>query len=93
MRRRRRIRTQQLIQEEDTRYMLPYIMNKTVIFAIIAMVVIVAVTIAITQSLVPGLSLLSPSSVMGNNNSSNSNDNNSNSSSSNSNINNTTGQE
>ena len=55
-------------------------MNRTVIFAVIAMVIIVAVSIAITQSLLPGLSLLSPSSVMGNNNSS-------------SNSSNTTGQE
>ncbi|MFL6309551.1 MAG: hypothetical protein ACJ70Q_03890 [Nitrososphaera sp.] len=43
-------------------------MNRTVIFAVIAMVIIVAVSIAITQSRLPGLSLLSPSSVMGNNN-------------------------
>jgi hypothetical protein len=42
-------------------------MNKTAILAVIVMVIIAAVTIAITQSLIPALSPLSPSSVMGNN--------------------------
>jgi hypothetical protein len=39
-------------------------MNKTAILAVIVMVIIAAVTIAITQSLIPALSPLSPSSVM-----------------------------
>jgi hypothetical protein len=63
-------------------------MNKTAILAVIVMVIIAAETIAITQSLIPALSPLSPSSVMGNNsiisNSSQPQDNNNN---------NTTGQE
>jgi hypothetical protein len=54
-------------------------MNKTVIYAVIAVVVIAAGAIALTQSLIPGLSLQpSGSSLLGNNlytpsNSSNSN--------------------
>jgi len=60
-------------------------MNKTIILAAIVMVGITVVTIAVTQSLIPALSPLSPSSVMGNNNISNS--------SSNNNNNNTIGQE
>jgi hypothetical protein len=66
-------------------------MDKTVIYAVIAVVVIVAGTIVLTQSLIPGLSLQpSGSSLLGNNLYTPNNNTNSNSNSNSSNANTTT---